>query len=284
MRTVGSFTATSSSGVSFQNSQFVLGSVLLPLEELLEFLSELGFPNPFALTFSNSGSQQSISYKLSAGLGFSLPSPLVPILTPILQPPAPSTWKIALSLKTGFGNSVTTRSTTTITEQWSYYFNLGGNMQWAVIPSIPVYVGFLLSFGVSHTFAAGSAPASTQVSFQLGGIASIGGTLIPDVLSAQASLSLAFSLAISFSSTDSVALGLILTLSASASIPATGSAKGLFAISFSAEASGTIIDNNQKFSLQATFGVSVDVSVCWFIDISFSETIQYSQSLPTVSL
>jgi hypothetical protein len=162
-------------------------------------------------------------------------------------------------------------------------------MQWAVIPGVPVYVGFLLSFGVSHGFAAGSSPASTQVSFQLGGIASIGGTLIPGVIAVQASLSLAFSLSISFASTDSVALGLILTLSVSASIPASGSAKGLFAISFSAEASGSIIDNNPSLtdlnlSLQATFGVSVDVSVCWFINISFSETVQYTQALPTVSL
>jgi hypothetical protein len=289
MRTVGTFGASSASGVSLSNTKFVLGSVLLPLEELLVFLAELGFPNPFALSFSNSGSQGTLSFKLNAGLAFPLPNPLVPDLTPTLQN---ATWMISLSLKTGFGNSlsVNTSSTgTTVSEQWSYYFNVSGTMQWAPIQGIPVYAGFLLSFGVTHQFAAGSIAASTQLSFQLGGIVSVSANLVPNVINAQASISFAYSLVINIAQTDSITIGVILTLSVSASVPASGNAKGLLRITFSAAASGNIIVTDPslthlQLSLQATFSISIDVSVCWFIDVDFSNTIQYTQALPEVSL
>ena len=291
MRTVFEVQASSTGGFTIQNSQFVLGSVLSPLEDLFVFLTELGFPNPLDLAFSNSGSKQSTSYKLNAGIFFRLPSPLVPILTPILQPPD-GPWKIRLSIKTGFSNSLSLTSSstaTTITEQWSYHFNIGGKdkpteMQWAIIPGIPVYVGFLFGFGVNHQFASGSIPASTQVSFQLGGIVSVGGEIIPGLIHAEISLSLSLNLILGFAATDTITIGVALTMTVSADI-----ASGLFAISFSASAAGNIIDSDPlsltlRFSLQASFSVSVDVTVCWLVDVSFSESFQYTQSLPAISL
>ena len=81
MRTVGNVNASSASGVAFNGGKLVLGSVLEPLQELLSFLAKLGLPNPLSLAFSNSGwTSVTPSYKLKAGLTFTVPSIYLPAL------------------------------------------------------------------------------------------------------------------------------------------------------------------------------------------------------------
>jgi hypothetical protein len=269
MRMGGNYQATSDSGVNYEKGGLVLGSVLTPLQDLLSFLTELGLPNPVAMAFSNAGSASSTSYKLSAGISFSLPSPLLPALTPLLTTPLGS---VALSMKTGVGNANTSSSaTTTSTSQWSYYFTFSGNVQVPVFALVKA--GGLIGFGITINFPAGSVPGSQQISFQAGVIATVGGSLVPDVLSLQGSVSFSFMLVITLAASPSIGVGCQLTITVSGQL-----LSGLVGISFTAQAAGIVTVTSPQ-SVQATFGVSIDITLCWFLNIDFSETFQYSQSL-----
>jgi hypothetical protein len=236
---------------------------------LLEFLQQLGLPNPLGMSFSNDGWTSSKKYKLKATLQFSLPSPLLPALTPLLQTPA---WKIGLSVRTAFGNTASSGDDLfTSSAQWSFLFNLGGSVQWAVFP--PIFAGGLIGFGAVVNFPAGTRPQSEQLSFQIGVIASVGGDIVPGVLKLQGSISFAFILVVALEPTTSVTIGCALTLSVTGSI-----LSGLVAITFAASATGLVTVTTPK-SVQATFDVSVDVAICWFLDISFDVAFQYTQSL-----
>ena len=269
MRLAGNYNATSAGGVNYEKGSLVLGSVLTPLQDLLEFLTELGLPNPVAMAFSNAGSTSSKSYKMSAGISFSLPSPLLPALTPLLTTPLGS---VALSMKTGVGNTNTQSSAaTTSTSQWNYFFTFSGNVQVPVFPLIKA--GGLLGFGLTINFPAGSIPGSTQISFQAGVIATVGGSLVPGVLSIQGSVSFAFMLVITLGSSPAIGVGCQLTITVSGQL-----LSGLVGISFTAQA-GALVTVTSPQSVQATFTVSIDITLCWFLNIDFSESFQYTQSL-----
>jgi hypothetical protein len=269
MRMTGNYQATSAGGVNFEKGGLVLGSVLTPLQDLLSFLTELGLPNPVAMAFSNAGSTSSTSYKLSAGIAFSLPSPLLPALTPLLTTPLGS---LALSMKTGVGNTNTSSSAmTTSTSQWSYYFTFSGNVQVPVFPLVKA--GGLVGFGLTINFPAGSIKGSEQISFQAGVIATVGGSIVPGVVSLQGSVSFAFMLVITLGPSPAIGVGCQLTIGVSGQL-----LSGLLGISFTAQATGVVTVTSPQ-SVQATFGVSIDITLCWFLDISFSETFQYTESL-----
>jgi hypothetical protein len=282
MRTVGDVNASSGSGVAFHNGKLVLGSVLEPLQALLSFLAKLGLPNPLSLAFSNSGWTSNPSYKLKAGLTFQVPSIYLPVLwiflkQPTDNPPGVMPFSASLSLKLGFGNAISgpaaqAGALLTSSTQWSSYLSITGIFQWEVWPPFPVKVGFLLGFTVQISFAPSGDPGSTQLIFQLGGIISIGGNLGP-FLSASASVSVVFSLVITESTSTSVTLGLALIISVSAKV-----LSGLVGISFTAEAGGAFTLTSPQ-SFQATFSVSVDVQVCWVLDVSFDASIQFSHQL-----
>ncbi|HTV91509.1 MAG TPA: hypothetical protein VMG98_02205 [Verrucomicrobiae bacterium] len=270
MRTAGDVNASSASGVAMSNGQLVLGSILQPLEDLMQFLTELGLPNPLALAFSNGGSTSSVTYKLQAGLQFSLPSPLLPALTPLMSTPLGS---LQLAVKTGFGNVATSPGALyTSTTQWSYYFTFSGSLQIAVFPG--VQAGGLIGLGLTLNFPAGTSPQSEQISFQAGVIMTVGGNIVPGVLTLKASVSFAFMLVVTISASDSIAIGVILTLSATGQILG-----GLVGITFTATASGIITVTSPQ-SVTASFSISVDVSLCWFLDIDFTVSAQYTQALP----
>ena len=263
MRTTGNVKASSSGGVAFSDGKLVLGSALAPLQDLLAFLAQLGLPNPLTLAFSNGGWNQTTKYKLQAGLQY----PLGPIDTPL--------GSAQLMLKTGFGNTATSAGAlVTASSQWSFYFTFSGNIQVPVVP--PIKAGGLLGLSITINFPAGSSPQSESVSFQAGVIASVGGTLVPDLITASISLSLALTLAVSTVSggSTSFSIGAILVLSASGKILG-----GLVGITFTAEASGAVTVTDPR-SVTATFDISVDVQLCWYLDVSFSESVSYTKSLP----
>ena len=271
VRTAGDFLATSGGGVSMQNGRLVLGSVLSPLEDLLDFLSQLGLPNPLAMSFANSGWNETTTYRLKATLGFQLPSPLLPSLTPLL---VTKEWKIGLSVKTGFGNSASSPGALfTSSAGWQFVFNFSGNMQWA-IGAFPVYVGGLIGFGISANFPAGNLPQTQQLSFQMGAIASIGGDIIPDVLKVEGSVSVALILVIGTGPMTTVTVGCALTITVTGQI----GPKGLLTISFSASATGLVTVTVPR-SAQVVFDVSVDVQICWVLDISFDVSFSFTESI-----
>jgi hypothetical protein len=269
IRTAGDFQATSAGGTSMQNGRLALGSVLQPLQELLSFLTHLGLPNPLAMSFANAGSTSSTSYKLKATLGFALPSPLLPALTPLLTN---QEWKIGLSVKIGFGNSASSAGDLfSSSAQWSFSFSFSGNIQWAIFP--PIFAGGLLGLGIAANFPAGTRPQTEQLSFQIGVIASVGGDIVPNVVRLQGSVSFSFMLVIGLGPMTTVSIGCGLVLSVSGQI-----LSGLVGITFTASATGLVTVTDPK-SVQATFDVSVDVQLCWFLDISFDVAFQYTQSI-----
>jgi len=282
MRTVGNVNASSASGVAFNNGKLVLGSVLEPLQQLLSFLAQLGLPNPLSLAFSNSGWNSTTSYKLKAGLTFTVPSVYLPALwiflkQPTDSPPGVMPFSASVSLKVGFGNAVSgpaaqAGALMTNSSQWAAYLSVTGTFQWEVWPPFPVKVGFLLGFSIQINFPAGSTPGSTQLTFQLGGIISIGGSLGP-IISASASVSVVFSVVVTETGSASVTLGLMLIISASGKILG-----GLIGITFTAEAGGSFTLTSPQ-SFQATFDVSIDVQLCWVLDVSFDASIQFSHQL-----
>jgi hypothetical protein len=283
LRTVGNVQASSSGGgVAFNNGQLVLGSVLQPVQDLLSFLGKLGLPNPLTLAFSNSGWTQSKSYKLDAGLLFTVPSIYLPALwiflkQPTDSPPGVMPFSASLTIKTGFGNSVSGPAATagallTNSSQWSAYLSISGTFQWEVWPPVPLKVGFLLGFSVQINFPVGATAQSTQLVLQLGGVISIGGSLGP-VLSVSASISLVFSFVVTISAPSSITIGVGLILSANGKV-----LQGLVGITFTAEAAGAVTVTSPQ-SVQATFSVSVDVQLCWVLDVSFSFSEQFKHQL-----
>jgi hypothetical protein len=274
MRTVGNFQASSGGGVAFRDTRLVLGSVLQPLEDLLTFLEELGLPDPLSTSFSNAGWTQTRSYKLKAGLQFALPSPLLPALTPLLNTPLGS---LTLAVKTGFGNTVSSSGALFgSSAQWLFYFNFNGTVQVAVLPPLPAKAGGLVAFGLEVGFPAGTVKQSEKLSFSLGVIVTVGGDIVPGVLKLQASVAFAFKLAVGITSGGpaSVTVGVGLILSGSGQI-----LSGLVGISFTAEADGLITVTAPR-SVTASFDISVDVSLCWFLDVSFDVQTQYKHALP----
>lgn len=279
MRTVGNFQASSGGGVAFQDTKLVLGSVLQPLEDLLTFLEELGLPEPLSTSFSNAGWTQTRTYKLKAGLQFKLPSPLLPSLTPLLNT---SLGSLELAVKTGFGNTASSAGALFgSSAQWLFYFNFSGTVQTAVLPPLPAKAGGLASFGLEVDFPAGKIKQTEKLSFSLGVIATVGGDIVPKVLKLQASVAFAFKLNIGITSggPTSVTVGVGLILSGSAQIPSSGSLSGLASITFTAEADGLITVTTPR-TVTATFDISVDVSLCWFLDVSFDVQTQYKHALP----
>jgi hypothetical protein len=269
MRTAGDFQASKSNGVSMPNGRLVLGSALQPLQTMFEFLEKLGLPDPLTMSFSNSGWKSSSSYKLKAGITFSLPSPLLPVLTPLLQT---QEWKIGLSVSATFGNSASSAGALFgSTSQWNFNFNLSGNMQWQIFP--PIFVGGLLGFGVSAAFPAGDKPQSESLSFQIGVIASVGGNIVPGVLKIQGSVSFSFMLIVGVAPSTSVTIGCGIGLSVSGSI-----LDGLVALSFGANANGLVTVTSPR-SVQGNFDVSIDITICWFLVIGFDMSWQYTQSV-----
>jgi hypothetical protein len=271
MRTVGNVIASSGSGVAFQNAKLVLGSVLQPLEDLLDFLEKLGLPDPLAMSFSNAGWSQ--TYKLSAGIQFN--SDMIPALAALLNTPLGT---LHIVLKTGFGNSVSSvggqgaDDLLGTSSQWRYYFTFSGTVQVPVFPLVKA--GGLVGFGIQINFPVGTTPQSEQLSFQLGVIITVGGDLIPGVLKLQASVSFAFTLVVGLGASTTITVGVALIISASGMI-----LSGLIGITFTAEAAGNVTVTVPR-SVQATFDVSVDVTLCWFLDVSFDESVQYTKSLP----
>jgi hypothetical protein len=218
MRAAGSVLAASSSGVAFQNAQLILGSVLQPLQDLLTFLESLGLPDPFALTFSNSGWTQNKQYKVKALVQFQLPNNyLFPALTPLLNTPL---GKIQVAFKVGFGNTASSgNALLTSSSQWLAYYNFSGILQIGVIPPLPVKAGGLLNFELEQTFPAGGQPGSSKLTFQAGWILTVGGDLVPNVVQLEASVAYAVKLILNNTSAgETVTVGIGLILSGSAKV------------------------------------------------------------------
>jgi len=150
-------------------------------------------------------------------------------------------------------------------------FNFSGSIQWAIYP--PIFAGGLIGLGITANFPAGTRPQSEQLSFQIGVIASVGGDIVPNVVKLQGSVSFSFMLVIGLGPMTTVSIGCGLTLSVTGQI-----LSGLVGITFSASATGLVTVTDPK-SVQATFDVSVDVQLCWFLDISFDVAFQYTQSI-----
>jgi hypothetical protein len=281
MRTVGDLNVTSAAGLGFHNAQLVLGSVLTPLQDLLSFLTELGMPSPLTVSISNAGWTETTKYKLQSGLAFSAPSSMLPqaLNDALANTPLGS---LTLSVSTGLSNTASTTSALlTSSSVWTYYLSLSGSVQ-VPVPAFPaVKAGGSLALGISINFPTGTVPQSESLSFSVGWIITVGSDLIPGLVMAEASTSFAFMLVVTIGASDSVGIGCALTISATASIPDTGNQKvdGLFKISFTAEASAVVTVSTPQ-SVQATFSVSVDVTVCWFLSVSFSESFQFTQALP----
>jgi hypothetical protein len=73
--------------------------------------------------------------------------------------------------------------------------------------------------------------------------------------------------------TTTVSVGCALALSVTGAI-----LDGLVSIAFAASAIGMVTVTDPK-SVQATFDVSIDVTICWFLDIGFDVAFQYMQSI-----
>ena len=271
MRTVGDLSVTSTDGLGFQNGKLVLGSVLTPLQDLLSFLSELGLPYPLLVSISNAGWNQTTKYKLQSSVQFGMPNPLLPkaVNDALTNSPLGS---LSLMAKTGVSNTATAAGALLgSSSQWSYFFTFSGSAQVPVFPLVKA--GGLIALGITVNFPAGTLPQSEQLSFSFGVIMTVGGDIVPGVLKIQASISFAFMLVVTIAASDSVAVGCALTISASGQI-----LSGLVSITFTAEADGLVTVTSPQ-SVQVTFAVSVDVQVCWFLDVSFSESFQYTHAL-----
>jgi hypothetical protein len=76
-----------------------------------------------------------------------------------------------------------------------------------------------------------------------------------------------------WSTSPAIGVGCQLTISVSGQL-----LSGLLGITFTAEAGGVVTVTSPQ-SVQANFDVSIDITVCWFLDVSFDESFQYTQSL-----
>ncbi len=72
----------------------------------------------------------------------------------------------------------------------------------------------------------------------------------------------------------SFGLGIAFILSASGKI-----LEGLIGIAFTAEADGVLILTPTPVTAQVTFDIQVDVSVCWFLDVTFEAQTQWTETL-----
>lgn len=270
MRTVGDVLADSASGATLASPKLVLGSVLAPLQDILTFLEALGLPDPFALAFSNSGWTESKKYKLKAGLQLNLPmkksegAPFdIPTDTPF------GTFEIGLKL--GFGNAASSQGALfTASSQWLAYLSFKGVLQAPVFPAVKV--GGLVVFKMEADFPSGSIAEQEKLTFQLGIVVTAGGDLIPGVVQLKAQVAFAVTLVIVTTPPSSVGIGVGLILQASGQI-----LSGLVGITFTAEADGLYITSPKE--IQATFDIQVDVSICWFLDVTFEAQTQYTKTL-----
>ena len=262
MRSVGDSLAASGTGVSFANARLVLGLVLTPLQEILTFLEALGLPDPFAMSF---GWTQSKKYKMKAALQFNLPmkksegAPFdIPTDTPI--------GSMDLALKIGYGNAAPSEDALfTASSQWLAYLSFKGAIQVPVFPPLPLKAGGLLVFKMEADFPAGKNKEQEKLTLQIGVIITAGGDLVPGVEQLKASVAFAITLVIVTTPPTSIGIGVGLILSASGQV-----LSGLIGISFTAEADGLVIfqKNPTETLVQATFDIQVDVSVCWFLDVT----------------
>ncbi len=272
MRTYGDLNGSKAGGIGYQNPNLVLGSVLSPLQDLMGFLKDLGLPIPMAMAFSNSGVMNSPKIKMNAGIQFSLPNDtLFPFLTPLLDTPL---GKLEIAVKANVGNMASSYAALLgSSSQWIFGFTFSGSIQVAIIPSIPVKAGGMVAFGLQLAFPAGKLPQSETFSFEAGVIITIGGNLVPGVLQLEASIAFAFKLVIVVTGSTSVSMGVALIFTAKGMVLG-----GLIGITFTAEADGMITVTSPQ-AVQATFSVSVDICVCWFINIPFSTSVQYTKQL-----
>lgn len=250
--------------------------MLTPLQEILTFLEALGLPDPFAMSFSNSGRSPSKKYKMKAALQFNLPmekSKGAPFDIPTDTPFG----TILLGLKVGFGNvAASDDALLTASSQWLAYLAFKGSIQVPVFPPLSVKAGGLVVFKIEADFPAGKNKEQEKLTFQLGVIITVGGDLIPNVLKLQASVAFVIMLVVVTTPPTSIGVGVGLILTASGQI-----LSGLIGISFTAEADGLLIfqHNPKHTSVQATFNAQVDVSVCWFLDITFEVQTQYTKQI-----
>jgi hypothetical protein len=139
-----------------------------------------------------------------------------------------------------------------------------------------VKAGGLVVFKMEADFPAGSNPEHEEITFQLGVIITVGGDLIPKVLKLQASVAFCFTLVVVTTPPTSIGVGVGLIMQASGQI-----LSGLVGITFTAEADGLFIfqNNPTHTSVQATFDAQVDVSLCWFLNITFEVQTQYTKQI-----
>jgi hypothetical protein len=264
VRIAGATQASTTSAPSFPTSRLVFGSVFSPVQALISFLEALGLPNPLTLAVSNATQK----YKLQGNLQLKLPM-TIPIKIPTDTPIG----KLAIALKIGFGNSASSNNALlTSTSQWFFAASFNGSLQVPVLP--PIYAGGVIGFSMEGDFPSGSTPAQQTISLLAGVIVSVGGNLIPGVLSLSASVTYAYQLTIGISS-PSIGLGVVLILSVSGQVLG-----GLVGISFSAEAiaSLTLQPAAHQLTASATFLASVDVTLGWFLDVTVSFSVTYSHA------
>jgi hypothetical protein len=266
LRIAGATQASTTSAPSFPTSRLIFGSVFSPVQALISFLEALGLPNPLTLAVSNATQKFKLQGNLQLKLPMTFPIP-IPTDTPI--------GKLAITLKIGFGNSAPSENALlTSTSQWFVATNFNGSLQVPVFP--PIYAGGVIGFSMEGDFPSGSTPAKETITLMAGVIVSVGGDLIPDVLSLSASVTYAYQLAIVTTSPQSIGLGLVLILSASGQVLG-----GLVGISFTAEAiaSLTLQPSTSQLTAAATFLASVDVTLGWFLDITVSVSTTYSHTM-----
>ncbi len=266
VRIAGSCQASTSSTPGFPTSRLVFGSVFSPVQALISFLEALGLPNPLDLAISNATQKFKLQGNLQLKLPMTLPIP-IPTDTPI--------GKLAITLKIGFGNSAPSENALlTSTSQWFLSTSFNGSLQVPIIP--PIYAGGVIGFTMEGDFPSGSTPAKETITLQAGVIVSIGGNLIPDVLSLSASVTYAYQLSIVTTSPQSIGIGLVLILAASGQVLG-----GLVGISFTAEAIAalTLQPSPCQLTAAATFLASVDVTLGWFFDITVSVSTTYSHTI-----
>ncbi len=266
VRIAGPSEASAANSPSFPTSRLVFGSVFSPVQSLITFLESLGLPDPLALSVSNATQKFKMQGSLQLKLPMTHPIP-IPTDTPI--------GKLAITLKVGFGNTAPSRDALlTSSSQWFLATSFNGSLQVPVLP--PIYAGGVIGFSMEGDFASGSTPSKETITLQAGVIVSVGGDLIPDILSLSASVTYGYQLTIVTSSPQSIGLGLILILTASGSVLG-----GLVGISFTAEAIASLALQFSPCQLTAaaTFLASVDVTLGWFLDITVSVSTTYSHAM-----
>ncbi len=266
VKIAGATQASTTAAPSFPTSRLVFSSIFSPVQALISFLEALGMPNPLTLAVSNATQKYKLQGNLQLKLPMTLPVP-IPTDTPI--------GKLAITLKISFGNSAPSENALlTSTSQWFLSTSFNGSLQVPVFP--PIYAGGVIGFTMEGDFPSGSTPAKETITLTAGVIVSVGGDLIPGVLSLSASVTYAYQLTIVTTSPQSIGLGLVLILAASGQVLG-----GLVGISFTAEAiaSLTLQPSPCQLTAAATFLASVDVTLGWFLDITISVSTTYSHAM-----